>query len=160
MPKSNPKTERLYIRLTPALYERLKQMMRHKGLPSMSDAGREAIAYYLEEMSDQIGSRRHFSRSMQQRLDKLDDFIHMHMALQTYLLAHFTAHQLTLLEQIVAGLARDGREPHLWKGSELLAEATKIAMQQQPGLRLTVEKMREVANKQKQQAEVKHITGD
>jgi hypothetical protein len=142
------------------MHERLKQMMRHQGLPSMSDAGREAIAYYLEEMSDQIGSRRHFSRTMQKRFDMLDDFIHMHMALQTYLLAHFTAHQMSLLEQVVAGLARDGREPHLWKGSELLAEATKIAMQQQPGLRLTIEKMREVANKQKQQAEAKETTGE
>src|SRR3990172_7042500 len=102
MPKANPKTERVYIRLTPALHERLTQMMHSQGLPSLSDTGREAIRYYLDEMADQIGSRRHFSRSMQARFDALEDFFHMHMALQTYLLAHFSAHQLSLLEQVAA----------------------------------------------------------
>ena len=160
MPKTNPKSERLYIRLTPALHERLSQVMFHQGLPSMSDAGREAIRYYLDEMADQIGSRRHFSRAMQARLDELEDFVHMHMAVQTYLIAHFTAQQLSLSEQIAALLAKDGRKLHIWKGSDLLAEATKIAMQQQPTLRLTVDKMREVAHKQKQQAEAKKITGE
>lgn len=157
MPKANPKTERLYIRLTPALYDRLTQMMHSQGLPSMSDTGREAIRYYLEEMADQIGSRRHFSRSMQGRLDELEDFVHMHMAVQTYLFAHFTAQQLSLLEQLAA---HDGGQARVWRGSDLLAEAVKIALQQQPALRATVEKLRDLARKQKQQDEAKSISGE
>jgi len=150
MAKSNPKSERIYIRLSPGLYERLVQMMHHRGLPSLSDMGREAITFYLDHQADQIGSRRHFSRSMERRMDGVEDFAHMHFALQTYLLAHFTAQQLTLLEGIAAAISHDGRQPRTWRGSDLLAEAARIAMQQQPALRNTVEKMREVDRKQRQ----------
>lgn len=160
MPKANPKSERIYIRLSPALYERLKQMMFSQGLPSLSDTGREAIRYYLDEMSDQIGSRRHFSRSMQKRLDSLEDLSHLHLSVQTYLLAHFVAHILTNQEQIIAGLAGDGHDPRLWKGTELLAEATRIAMQQQVTLRATLAKMQEIADKQQEENTARKITGD
>ena len=159
MPKANPKSERIYIRLSPALYERLKQMMYSQGLPSLSDTGREAIRYYLDEMSDQIGSCRHFSRSMQKRFDSLEDLTHLHLALQTYLLAHFLAQVLSNQEQMLAGLVHDGRQVKVWKGSELLAEATRIAMSQQIALRATVARMQELAAKQHEEAEARKITG-
>ena len=139
MSADNAKSERLYVRLTPALRERLTQLMYSEGLPSLSAAGREAIRFYLETRADQLGSRRHFARSLQTRIDDLETFIHLHLALQTYLIAHFSARQLSLLENRAGGAGR------VWKGSELLAEAVRIAMQQQPALRLTIEKLRAAA---------------
>lgn len=160
MTKSNPKSERIYIRLTPALLERLKQMMHSQGFTSLSDTGREAIRFYLDNMSEQIGSRRHFSRSMQHQIQQTQDFIHMHSAIQTYLLAHFLATMLTAQEQILAGMGHNGLTPRVWKGSELLAEATRIAMHQQPALRLTIDKMQELARKQQQELDSKQMTGE
>lgn len=152
MPSANPKSERLYIRLTPSLYESLSQMMTKGAFPSMSDAGREAIRYYVDNQTDEIGSRRHFSRTMQQRLNELEDFVHAHSAVQTYLLAQAIAQQMTLLEQIAGAMSEGSGQPRRWKGSELLSEATRIAVQQQSGLRATVDKMCELIDQQRDQA--------
>jgi Arc/MetJ-type ribon-helix-helix transcriptional regulator len=160
MTKSNPKSERIYIRLTPALHERLKQMMVSQGFTSLSDTGREAIRYYLDNMSEQIGSRRHFSRSMQKEIAATQDFVHMHSAIQTYMLAHFLASMLTMQEQLVASNGHNGHPARVWKGSDLLTEATRIAMHQQPALRLTIEKMQELARKQQQEIDSKQMTGE
>ena len=40
---------------------------------SMNDLIREAVQQFLEEQTDLIGSRRHFQKSMQERLDKSEE---------------------------------------------------------------------------------------
>ena len=149
MTSSNPKSERIYIRLTPAMHQHLAQMMANDGYASMSDAGREAIRFYIDHRADAIGSRRHFARSMQTRLDEVEDFVHAQSAVQTYMLAQSVAQQMTLLEQVLAALTQQEGELRKTKGSDVLGNAVKIAQAQQASLRTTVDKLRELIQQQR-----------
>ena len=108
----------------------------------MSDAGREAIRFYIDQRADAIGSRRHFARSMQTRLDDVEDFVHAQSAVQTYMLAQAVAQQLTLLEQVLAALTDTGAEVRKTKGSDILSHAIRVAQTQQDNLRTTVDQLR------------------
>ncbi len=112
--------QRLQLRLTPTMYARLNEIRISKSFPSISSIGREAIRYYIEEQSDQIGSRRHFSRAMKQRLATLENKMDTHFAVHTSLQAIIGAAMLTVLDE-------DEKE---WKPAELIAEAARVALQQ------------------------------
>jgi predicted DNA-binding protein len=52
-----------------------------------ADIIREAIRLYLDNQEDIIGSRRHFQKSLQDRLDKLESAFAFHLNVLIYLLA-------------------------------------------------------------------------
>jgi predicted DNA-binding protein len=52
-----------------------------------SDLIREAIRLYLDNQEDIIGSRKHFQKSLQDRLDKLESALAFHLNVLIYLLA-------------------------------------------------------------------------
>jgi predicted DNA-binding protein len=52
-----------------------------------SDVIREAIRLYLDNQEDIIGSRKHFQKSLQDRLDKLESAFAFHLNVLIYLLA-------------------------------------------------------------------------
>lgn len=52
-----------------------------------SDLIREAIRLYLDQQEDIIGSRKHFQKSLQERLDKLEASLAFHLNILIYLLA-------------------------------------------------------------------------
>ncbi len=52
-----------------------------------ADVIREAIRLYLDNQEDIIGSRKHFQKSLQERLDKLDSALAFHLNVLIYLLA-------------------------------------------------------------------------
>ncbi len=52
-----------------------------------SDVIREAVRLYLDNQEDIIGSRKHFQKSLQDRLDKLEGAISFHLNILIYLLA-------------------------------------------------------------------------
>ena len=52
-----------------------------------ADLIREAIRLYLDNQEDIIGSRRHFQKSLQDRLDKLESAFAFHLNVLIYLLA-------------------------------------------------------------------------
>ncbi len=58
------------ISMTQAMWTRLEQVVANRRDPkfSTSDAVREAIRLYLDHQADLIGSRQHFSKSLQQSL--------------------------------------------------------------------------------------------
>lgn len=52
-----------------------------------ADIIREAIRLYLDNQEDIIGSRKHFQKSLQERLDKLEASLAFHLNVLIYLLA-------------------------------------------------------------------------
>jgi len=52
-----------------------------------ADLIREAIRLYLDNQEDIIGSRKHFQKSLQDRLDKLESAFAFHLNVLIYLLA-------------------------------------------------------------------------
>jgi Arc/MetJ-type ribon-helix-helix transcriptional regulator len=52
-----------------------------------SDLIREAIRLYLDNQEDIIGSRKHFQKSLQERLDRLESAFAFHLNVLIYLLA-------------------------------------------------------------------------
>lgn len=52
-----------------------------------SDVIREAIRLYLDNQEDIIGSRKHFQKSLQDRLDRLESALAFHLNVLIYLLA-------------------------------------------------------------------------
>jgi predicted DNA-binding protein len=52
-----------------------------------SDLIREAIRLYLDNQEDIIGSRKHFQKSLQDRLDRLESAFAFHLNVLIYLLA-------------------------------------------------------------------------
>lgn len=52
-----------------------------------ADLIREAIRLYLDNQEDIIGSRKHFQKSLQERLDRLESAFAFHLNVLIYLLA-------------------------------------------------------------------------
>ena len=67
------KRERVIAYVSPQMKARLDQVLstRARGV-SMSDLACEALELFLNGQEDQIGSRQHFSRSLQRRIDQLE----------------------------------------------------------------------------------------
>lgn len=68
---------------------------------------REAIRQFLDEQVDAVGSRRHFQKSLQLRLDRLERSLTFQMNILIYLLAALLADDSAIDEAIIAA-KRDG----------------------------------------------------
>ena len=68
---------------------------------------REAIRQFLDEQVDAVGSRRHFQKSLQLRLDRLERSLTFQMNILFYLLAAVLADDSAIDEAIIAA-KRDG----------------------------------------------------
>lgn len=68
---------------------------------------REAIRQFLDEQHDLVGSRRHFQKSLQLRLDRLERSLVFQMNILVYLLATLLADDSAIDEAIIAA-KRDG----------------------------------------------------
>lgn len=91
------------ISMTQAMWIKLEQVVENRRDPKfkVSDAMREAIRFYLDHQEDLIGSRKHFGKSLQNRISLHE---------QTML---FTLHAILLLmARLFAYLikSRDGRD--------------------------------------------------
>jgi len=64
-------TERLSVHITPAMDERLEQIANQRNEPK-AEVVRGALRAFLDEQEDLIGSRRHFSKAFQRRMDYQD----------------------------------------------------------------------------------------
>ncbi|GIK64313.1 MAG: hypothetical protein BroJett018_21070 [Chloroflexota bacterium] len=109
------------ISMTQAMWEKLCQVVTNRRDPKFktSDAVREAIRLYLDNEEDLIGSRKHFSKSLQRSLSLHE---------QTIL---FTLHALLLL---VARLfvyiikSRDGRDVDpMWLIESSIVDSKKLS---------------------------------
>ncbi|MEO1666694.1 MAG: hypothetical protein AAFU54_18800 [Chloroflexota bacterium] len=64
-------TDRHYTRTTANQTKWLKDLQQEKNFNAMSDAIRYCVDRTIEDESDAIGSRRHFNRTMNQKLDQV-----------------------------------------------------------------------------------------
>jgi Arc/MetJ-type ribon-helix-helix transcriptional regulator len=89
------------IVITEAMRDRLQQLVSKHGREfSESDLIREAIRRYLDEQEDVIGSRRHFAKSFQDRVDGLEMALNFHLNVLIYLVA-------AGLAVLLAGLSKE-----------------------------------------------------
>ncbi len=76
------------LRVTNAMDKRIEQVLEKKGREtSRNDLLREAIRAYLDEQEDQIGSRRNFSKSLQNHIDGHDRHVLFYLNVIIYMLA-------------------------------------------------------------------------
>jgi predicted DNA-binding protein len=85
---------RLSINITRQMYERLTQIASNRD-EAISEIAREALRLFLDDQEDLIASRKHFSKSFQQRLDHTD----WQLSVQLQMLSHLTALFMTMINQ-------------------------------------------------------------
>jgi len=65
-------TVRISLRVSPELWLLMEQIMQRQGHRSINEFVQTCIRAYLDETGDVIGSRRHFSKSLAARMDRLE----------------------------------------------------------------------------------------
>ena len=104
------KTVRRSITMTQEMRDRLALLVSKQPRDTTeSDLIREAIRLYLDNQEDIIGSRKHFQKSLQERLDRLEAAQAFHLNVLIYLLAALSpdaSHEL-IADAIIAA-KRDG----------------------------------------------------
>lgn len=102
------KTVKRSISMTPEMHDLLAQIVA-KRERDVTEASliREAIRQFLDEQSDLVGSRRHFQKSLQLRIDRLETTLTFQMTVLVYLLAAILADESAIDEAIIAA-KRDG----------------------------------------------------
>ncbi len=104
------------IYLTPEMQERLEQVLAKRGREvSQNDLIREALRYYLDNQEDILGSRRHFQKSLQEHVDKLEARLSS-TNIQTTLTTLFYANVLiqlvaTSMATILSAITRERVDP-------------------------------------------------
>ncbi|MAS35362.1 MAG: hypothetical protein CL610_15230 [Anaerolineaceae bacterium] len=79
--------------MTPAMRDRLAQLVSKQPRDvTEADLIREAIRQYLDEQEDLIGSRKHFQKSLRERVDQLETTLAFQLNVLIHLLASDEAH--------------------------------------------------------------------
>lgn len=74
--------------MTPEMHNRLAQLVGKQPRDvTEADLIRTAIRQYLDDQEDLIGSRRHFQRSLRERVDRLETAIVFHLNVLVFLIA-------------------------------------------------------------------------
>ncbi len=104
------KSVRRSISMTQEMRDRLALLVSKQPRDTTeADIIREAVRLYLDNQEDIIGSRKHFQKSLQERLEKLEGALSFHLNVLIYLLAALesdTSHEL-IADAIIAA-KRDG----------------------------------------------------
>ena len=105
---------------TPEMRDRLAQLVSKQPRDvTEADLIREAIRLYLDNQEDIIGSRRHFQRSLQERLDRLEGALAFQLNVLIYLLAALRPEGSA--ERIAEAILAAGRD-----GEQLLAQMQAV----------------------------------
>ena len=94
------KSVRRSLAMTPDMRDRLVQLVSKQPRNiTEPDLIRQAIRQYLDEQEDLIGSRKHFQKSLRERVDQLETTLAFHLNVLIYLLA---SDETQLREAIIA----------------------------------------------------------
>jgi metal-responsive CopG/Arc/MetJ family transcriptional regulator len=105
MPQKNIKRS---IAMSEEMHALLEQIAAKHGRDiTESHLIREAIRQFLDEQVDAVGSRRHFQKSLQMRLDRLERTLLFQMNIVIYLLSAILADD-TAIEDAIIAARRDG----------------------------------------------------
>jgi predicted DNA-binding protein/uncharacterized coiled-coil protein SlyX len=108
------------LSMTPEMRDRLAQLVSKQPRDvTEADLIREAIRLYLDNQEDIIGSRRHFQRSLQERLDRLEGALAFQLNVLIYLLAALRPEGSA--ERIAEAILAAGRD-----GEQLLAQMQAV----------------------------------
>ena len=104
------KTFRRSISMTPEMRKLLAQITAKHGRDvTENDIIRDAIRHYLDHQADVVGSRRHFQRSLQVRLDRLESTLTFQMLILTYLMTTVLGDESNeAIHEAVAAARRSG----------------------------------------------------
>lgn len=104
------RTVRRSISMTPEMRDLLAQMAaKHGREVTENDLIRDAIRHYLDQQADVVGSRRHFQRSLQARLDRLESTLTFQMLTLTFLLATVLGDESgEAIDEAMSAAARQG----------------------------------------------------
>ncbi len=117
MPAS--KTVRRSVAMTPQLRARLQQLLNKQGKDvTEADLIRQAIREFLDRQEDIIGSRAHFRKTFQGRIDELQTELIFHLDVLLALMAYglavmlpvFTEQPITADELVQAAIVAAQRE--------------------------------------------------
>ena len=121
------------IYMTNEMEERLNQILaKQDRSTSFNDLARTAFRQYIDDQEDVIGSRRHFSKSLQNRLDQLEGNILFYLDVIIFLLA-------ANLAVIVQAVTRDAKV----QSTALIRTALKTALTEGPVLNKQIAAVRE-----------------
>jgi len=97
--------------MTPEMHDLLAQIAAKHGREVKEvDLIRDAIRRYLDEQSDVVGSRRHFQKSLQMRLDKLETTLTFQMHVLIYLLSTVLGDESdAAIDEAIVAAKRDGK---------------------------------------------------
>lgn len=105
------KSVRRSLAMTPEMRDLLAQLV-SKQPRDVSEAEiiREAIRHFLDEQEDLIGSRKHFQKSLQDRIERLESALVFHLNVILYLVASLDPDNADerIAEAIIAA-RRDGK---------------------------------------------------
>lgn len=103
------KTVRRSITMTQEMRDRLALLVSKQSRDTTeADIIREAVRLYLDNQEDIIGSRKHFQKSLQERLDKLEAGLVFHLNVLIYLLAALEPDSYKLIADAIIAARRDG----------------------------------------------------
>lgn len=105
MPKDRAFSVQRTLYMTPEMWDHLHQIALSRGRDcTENNLMREAIRAFLDEQTEVIGSRRHFQKSFQQRLDQLDAQVQRVAVQQTQILTFYLTVVIHLLAFSLAPL--------------------------------------------------------
>ena len=100
------KTVRRSLTMTQEMRDRLMLLVsKHPRDTTEADLIREAVRLYLDTQEDIIGSRKHFQKSLQERIDKLESSLAFQLNILIYLLADSDPQHIA---QAIIASKRDG----------------------------------------------------
>lgn len=103
------KSVRRSITMTQEMRDRLALLISKQPRDTTeADIIREAIRLYLDSQEDIIGSRKHFQKSLQERLDKLEAALAFHFNVLIYLLVALEPDSHELVADAIITAKRDG----------------------------------------------------
>lgn len=104
------KTIRRSLAMTPEMHSLLAQLAsKQPRNVTEADLIREAIRQYLDGQEDIIGSRKHFQKSLQERIDRLESALGFQLNVLLYLLAAFDpTHAEAHIAEAILAARRDG----------------------------------------------------
>ena len=105
------KTVRRSINITPEMRDMLAQIAAKQARDvTESDLIRDAIRQYLDQQADLVGSRRHFQRSLQERLDALEGTLTLHLHVMIALLLMLLEGDVSqVIDEAIVIARRDGK---------------------------------------------------
>lgn len=127
----SPYDHRVSIHVTGAMHTRLTRLADDRNAP-IAEIAREALRAYLDEQEDVQGSRQHFTRGFQRRIDFLEWQLTIVLWLLcrglAFLISQASGQKLTadaLMEQAI----RQTQERHTWLHNQLRQAARELEEQ-------------------------------